>query len=61
MLSVLAWLVKIFNALQAVIKQNEKILLNLQDVQEQIEVIQRILGVGIPVTETIEWAPPKNK
>lgn len=80
MLSVLGWLVKIYNLLNQVFLQNGLILTSQQQMQTTIAgiknvqdatkveiddavadlaTIKLVLGIGVPVSETIEWGLPK--
>jgi len=64
--SILGWLVKIFNLLQRISQQTEQILIGQQqlqieivEIQSDLEIIKKVVGIGVPVSETIEWASPK--
>ena len=80
MLSILGWLVKIFNLLQTISQQNTQILKSQQQEEadiaeieamlsaiqsdlggliEDVATIKRVLGIGVPVSETIIFGQPK--
>lgn len=80
MLSILGWLVKIYNLLQQIFQQNGQILTSqiatqktlagiltiqgatkseVDEILADLVIIKKVLGIGVPVSETIEWDAPK--
>jgi len=64
--SILGWLVKIFNLLQHISQQTDQILTGQQqlqieivEIQSDLAIIKKVVGIGVPVSETIEWGQPK--
>ena len=68
MLSILGWLVKIYNLLTEIHQQTTQILKGQKEqatseevakLQADVDIIKKVLGIGIPVTETIIFGQPK--
>jgi hypothetical protein len=69
-MSVLAWIIKVYNKLVALYKIAEQIQKQQQLYQQDIDTrfdtvdkdlasIKKAIGIGVPVQETIVWGAPK--